>query len=982
MTKTQKWLFWILILAGVAMRVLGALWFAEVRTADNGIICLMTKHALDGKGMPVFFYGLPYMGSIEPLMSVLFCKLFGLSGFMVNMGTAIMGILLLPVVYLWGRDAGGRGAGLAALAFCVVGPEFYFQFESWADGGYAAIVLFSALLIWFATRCLEVFKEKGTLTPGRVALLALLVGVGWWQSPLMISAYLTVGLMYVFVLRARLLTPTVLVGIPAFLIGSAPWWVWNIRNEWRSFDMLDSSGNPGLVRGLKIFFSDRILRLLDVWDHPEPLQIAIVVCVVVCMACAGAVYWSRPNGARKGWRSHLTGAVIFLAISALLFTRSKLALAPAVRYLLPLVPPLAVLMAAGAGWLSKRLPLGVGWIGILLLVVLQCATVPKRLGEQETFSAFKAEAEAVGELLLEQGIEHIYSPYQVHFANHGLNFMLNEKIVFTDFTRERYGPYAVQMECADSAAVLNNHGNLSSFLQAVSGRSKTVASKRIHVQHDICPIETSPVRLPNDMLAAIVDGHDNDALAALTDSQLLTGLSSQHGGSVTLTATLAEPQRLTALRLVPNTMFGLWRIEVQDAASGAWVEVLPETAVTGYFLSGRRLYYGSGHYRMQARFAPVLASGIRISLRAAHQQIPAAISELALFKAGESEADETHDIGPLLQALKEHNVDAVYADRWESAKIEGSFGADVRTLQSVHEPFSRAVWLERDVVLTPGTAFVVRRDDAPLLDAVLRQRDLVMQADVLGPWVLFRFGLDGWHEDLRGSHGLYWVGFGALLKPSADRAAVLHAQARELRESGDTAGAVSRLEKALDWCCDYQPIWQELAECYRLQGQASEAGLYEMRYAEACQPAVATPVTFKNVAKLLGVTVGSAAVSPGQSVDVTYYWNYVGESLPSTWAVFVHFRRENEICFQGDHVLLPGMVSEVLPYERVYRQCVTVHVPKDTEPGDYAIWLGLYARAAHGRVKPITELRSQRRAVCMTPALHVVDAANGVVNDE
>ena len=210
MTNKQKWTLWILLVFGATMRILGAHWFAEVRTADNGIICLMVKHALEGKGMPVFFYGLPYMGCIEPLASLMFCKLFGLSGLMVNMGTAIMGILLLPVVYLWGRDAAGRGAGLAALAFCVIGPEYYFQFESWADGGYASIVLLSAVLVWYGVRSLEAFRARGSLSPWRVAILAFLVGVGWWQSPLLISAYLTVGILYLTVLRTRLFSLQIL----------------------------------------------------------------------------------------------------------------------------------------------------------------------------------------------------------------------------------------------------------------------------------------------------------------------------------------------------------------------------------------------------------------------------------------------------------------------------------------------------------------------------------------------------------------------------------------------------------------------------------------------------------------------------------------------------------------------------------------------------------------------------------------------------
>ena len=95
------WL-WGLLVAGVGMRVFGAWSFAAGHTADHGIICLMVKHMHEAKEFPVFFYGLPYMGSIEPLFSLAFCALFGVTDFWINMGTALPAILLLPVVYLWG----------------------------------------------------------------------------------------------------------------------------------------------------------------------------------------------------------------------------------------------------------------------------------------------------------------------------------------------------------------------------------------------------------------------------------------------------------------------------------------------------------------------------------------------------------------------------------------------------------------------------------------------------------------------------------------------------------------------------------------------------------------------------------------------------------------------------------------------------------------------------------------------------------------
>jgi hypothetical protein len=65
----------------------------------------------------------------------------GFSGFAVCLGTALIGLLLLPVVYLWARDLGGPRAGAAALLVCAVGPSSFFRYMVSPRGGYAVALL-------------------------------------------------------------------------------------------------------------------------------------------------------------------------------------------------------------------------------------------------------------------------------------------------------------------------------------------------------------------------------------------------------------------------------------------------------------------------------------------------------------------------------------------------------------------------------------------------------------------------------------------------------------------------------------------------------------------------------------------------------------------------------------------------------------------------------------------------------------------------
>ncbi len=106
------WLMSVLLFtAGAAARVTGAWHYRFTTDPDCGVVALMAKHIAEGRDLRVFFYGQPYMGSPEPATSALFCKLFGVSGFWVCMGTAVCGILCLLLIYLWARDAAGPAAG-------------------------------------------------------------------------------------------------------------------------------------------------------------------------------------------------------------------------------------------------------------------------------------------------------------------------------------------------------------------------------------------------------------------------------------------------------------------------------------------------------------------------------------------------------------------------------------------------------------------------------------------------------------------------------------------------------------------------------------------------------------------------------------------------------------------------------------------------------------------------------------------------------
>ena len=151
--RTYRIAFFALLALGAVVRLFGAWCYRGNFHPDAGIVALMAKHMAEGRGFPVFYYGQPYMGSLEPMVAAVFCRLFGCSGLVVCMGTALFAFLLLPVVYAWAKDGDGKTAGIAAMAYCLVGTGGYFHYmSSTRGGGYAAMLLLGTSVIWLSGR--------------------------------------------------------------------------------------------------------------------------------------------------------------------------------------------------------------------------------------------------------------------------------------------------------------------------------------------------------------------------------------------------------------------------------------------------------------------------------------------------------------------------------------------------------------------------------------------------------------------------------------------------------------------------------------------------------------------------------------------------------------------------------------------------------------------------------------------------------------
>ncbi len=168
----------------VALLALLARWpmipYAEVHwNGDGAITCLMAKHHWAGK-LPLFFYGQAYNGSIESLFAAPFQAIYGPT----LEGTAVSKVILMAlmtvVLYRLCFLIGGRlGALAGSLPYAFGTMPLLVNLAR--QHSYIMVSMIGIAILIFGLRTLQ------QLTRRRVFGMGLLIGIGWFNNPQIIS---------------------------------------------------------------------------------------------------------------------------------------------------------------------------------------------------------------------------------------------------------------------------------------------------------------------------------------------------------------------------------------------------------------------------------------------------------------------------------------------------------------------------------------------------------------------------------------------------------------------------------------------------------------------------------------------------------------------------------------------------------------------------------------------------------------------------
>jgi len=265
---------WLCLLIALILRVWLIAHTHGMIDGDEALIGIQAEHILRGE-LPVYFYGQPYMGSLDAYLASIFFALFGPSTWALRAAATTVSLVL---VWLTWRLASALAdsahlPSYAKICFTIVAglvaavPPLYDGIIELRWEGYIETFVLTLLLLLAALRLTQRW-HVGASKPEllwRWSGIGFIVGLGMWVDPLIIIAIVAAAIWivvdriieFINVRRAlsagegQIVTPltrslqplwSIWAAIPASIIGFSPAIVWGAGNQWANLKYIQTLG--------------------------------------------------------------------------------------------------------------------------------------------------------------------------------------------------------------------------------------------------------------------------------------------------------------------------------------------------------------------------------------------------------------------------------------------------------------------------------------------------------------------------------------------------------------------------------------------------------------------------------------------------------------------------------------------------------------------------------------------------------------------
>ena len=364
---TWRWPLLVASITGIGFLIrLGMAWSMRYPACngDFSIIGLMARHMAVGTDYPVFAYGVAYMGSLEPALAALLAKLLHVevTAFIVNLSPTLVGTFLLPLMYLFGRDAGSRRAGVLAMLYCLVGSDTLLHNSIAPRGGYMNVMVGGLLALWLACKIAS-RESRGEFVSWRAYFwMGLAAGAAWWSTELVVVFLLAATVVLLVGFRWRMIRLGLIPALIGVLLGSFPWWIWNITYQWGSLDFGGGMAKVPFSQGI-ISFGHMFLKLIEMDPFASWRGAPRLILLLGLTACfVTLLVRDKIRAALDERFFYRLGALLLAVFMIAIYSTSGFSRVNTTRYLLPLFPAVAIMVAVACDWLLSRFRLPWGWL--------------------------------------------------------------------------------------------------------------------------------------------------------------------------------------------------------------------------------------------------------------------------------------------------------------------------------------------------------------------------------------------------------------------------------------------------------------------------------------------------------------------------------------------------------------------------------------------------------------------------------------------
>ncbi len=642
--------------------------------ADEAIVGLMGRDILLGRGVPVFYYGQHYMGSLEALMASVSFAVFGAKPFALQLVPLIWSLFLIVLAYWLARLLAGRRAGLIAAALTALPPPALVVWSSKARGGFIEVVVLGGIALCLTIKWLR-------QNPNRLrypAAIGVVLGVGWWvnnQILYFIAPIACVSALHIFSRSMRLAAPGSLigstysiwrgiaqilsVGLISFLLGSAPYWCYNIGLGFPSAGMFKLASWGQFVahlEGLSMTALPAIVGAQRFWQRlpvfPFSRHIALLLYVIPVMLLV-VVRWRHLLGLLKGRIDRgrpLELLVLFCISCCLIFAVSSYGwLVQAPRYLLPIYIGLYPLLAVCCDWAWQRSrALGLTYlVSLLIFQVASCYVGGRGLsGEPVIFGGQRVARDHLPLIasLDRLGITRVRTNYWIGYR---LAFETGERVTFTvlgEPTQARIPRYEendlqtrgeLPLILVESEVVV-----VRPALKRFGYKFQEERSGEYYIIFDLEQKFPSAEILDLKSIGYRVRASGSNQAEAAVDGDLTTrwGTGAPQSPGQSFEVELLNPVSIDGVRYA----YGAWfndrpaelKVEVEDSSGTRTVVLSQRESPGALHLSARDPYF-------TLRFAPIMARKVILTQLGRHPVLDWSIAEISL--TGKSETIASSD---------------------------------------------------------------------------------------------------------------------------------------------------------------------------------------------------------------------------------------------------------------------------------------------------------------------------------------------------